>query len=116
MTGDEYWAMFQTDVSWYRTSTKWTARNAWLKWGCLLCYDCDGIFLEWFYDSGTFTPGWFNNSQSYVYIYSSNFPELQGWATDDWPRASSYSDGYYNGVKKGNMWPVATFKPAELSK
>ncbi len=103
--------MTQVDLSWSRTSTNWTVKNAALQWGCSgACTECDNDVFNYVYPWNTSTIGWTNNTQSLVYIFKTQtlFPALQP-LFDDAARAISTSKPYYSGISKGTLTAVAGY-------
>lgn len=92
------------EVWWTRSGTSWHASAAYAGWGCYGCSQCGGDSWQsvWI-ESPAYTPAWQNNTNSFVYVYTStSYPGLFSWdsITD---RASIDSDAYEGSINRGHM-------------
>lgn len=100
-----FFDMYRTEASWYRTNTRWTAKQAKYAWGCpdTRCNKCVGQYFGGM-RFGTFADvvAWYNDTQSWVYYVTySGFPEMTlaiDVGTDEtYPKSEATSKAYYSG-------------------
>ena len=99
---DTYYDMYQMDASWYRSSTKWTAKEAKFTWGCPVpsCKTCGSDYTLGLRNGDIVSVvAWATSNKSMVYqITYPSFPQMTARWEGAYPVSKTTSKAYFENV------------------